>query len=1071
MKKLFVAIAMICGLVCSALLPFSANAAPNPDPYIVKDIWGDCVGGSSPANLFSYNGALYFSAYDEVHGTELWKSDGTAEGTAMFMDIYPGIYTYYGPTMSTASYGDPNSSNPSYFTEVNGILYFSAADGIGGTELWKSNGTAEGTVMVKDIFPGVDEDYSPEPGMVSSAELGYPFGSSPSNLTNVNGTLYFAANDGVNGNELWKSNGTAEGTVMVKDIFPGVQFIPETISPTANGDPNNSNPNNLTDVNGTLFFGAYASTGSRQLWKSNGTAEGTVLVGDIFDGNSLNNFTNVNGTLFFTADDDENGIELWKSNGTTAQMVMDINTSSSSSPSDLTNFNGTLFFTADDGLGRELWKSDGTAENTEIAADINLAEGSNPAELTVIDDLLYFSANDGINGAELWVYDGIAEDADVLKDVYPGSHEVEDVMVSPAGMAVNSSSPANLTNVNGVLYFSAYGATYDYELWKSDGTMGGTVLVDSMNEYESPPDGWSYNFTDVSGVLFFTTLDDGSGSEYTLWKSDGTAEGTAMLTVVCIDSEPTEPNHLVNAGATLYFFATDRTHGEELWKSDGTDAGTVLVKDTNPGSGGLDPYGDGISMVAAGGIAYFTAYDADIDDNILWKSDGTAEGTEAIKDSHSGSLTDVNGTLYFTADGEYGEELWKSDGTTAGTVLVKDDIYGGYAYLDNLTNADGTLYFYADDDDGTYGLWKSDGTYGGTVPVKEDIMYPTELTNVNGTLYFRAYNSDLSSDQLWKSDGTTAGTVEVMTSYYLDYLTNVNGTLFFYADDDDGTYGLWKVDYGDDGAELIKDGIDPYYLTNVNGTLFLEADDGDYGYELWKSDGTELGTVMVKDINPYGSSYPYNLTDVSGVLFFQASDGTNGAELWKSDGTTDGTVMVKDIYDGGSGYSSEEESVAVGDTLYFIGDDGVHGDELWAYSLPDDTPPTFSNLPGLNVSINLTDGQTITTNPYIIAVKPADDYAIERVEFYVDGVLICTDYTADVNGVYTCAWDTSLYHSDIQVLAYDDSGNRSIALNRTVNVNIGSLPNTGLSAWYYLLGLTPAIGSVAYRRIWYKKSL
>ena len=101
---------------------------------------------------------LFFASPTANHGIELWKSDGTAEGTVMVRDI---------------RLGDGNSG-PADLTEVGGVLYFRANDGTNGTELWKSDGTPEGTVLVKDITPG-------------------GIGSNPTNLTASNGLLFFNA--------------------------------------------------------------------------------------------------------------------------------------------------------------------------------------------------------------------------------------------------------------------------------------------------------------------------------------------------------------------------------------------------------------------------------------------------------------------------------------------------------------------------------------------------------------------------------------------------------------------------------------------------------------------------------------------------------------------------------------------------------------------------------------------------------------------------------------------------------------------------------------------------------------
>jgi ELWxxDGT repeat protein len=85
---------------------------------------------------------VYFSGHDELHGFELWTSDGTAEGTHMVKDIYPG-------PMGTVEDIYPR------FARLGKELYFSASDGVHGQELWKTDGTAEGTVLAPPHWPGV----------------------------------------------------------------------------------------------------------------------------------------------------------------------------------------------------------------------------------------------------------------------------------------------------------------------------------------------------------------------------------------------------------------------------------------------------------------------------------------------------------------------------------------------------------------------------------------------------------------------------------------------------------------------------------------------------------------------------------------------------------------------------------------------------------------------------------------------------------------------------------------------------------------------------------------------------
>lgn len=415
------------------------------------------IGGSNPEELINVNGTLYFSATNDGNGTELWKSDGTTSGTVMVKDIYSG----------------GSSSSPTNLVNVNGTLFFEAQGNVGGRELWKSDGTSGGTVMVTEIVPGSG-------------------GPDPKNLTNVNGILFFNCNDGVNGRELWKSDGTASGTVMVKDIIPGLS---------------SSNPYYLINVNNTLYFIANDGVNGEELWKSDGTSSGTVMVKDIFPGAaySFPDFlTNVNGTLYFAAYGGANNNELWKSDGTESGTVMvkDINPGGVSNPFSLTDVNGVLFFQANDGVnGYELWKSDGTSSGTVMVMDIfpGSLNSSGPVVLTDVNGTLYFSATDGINGRELWKSDGTALGTVLVKDIKPGGA---------------ASTPFDFISYNDTLFFLCDNGINGIELWKSDGTATGTTIVSDMH-----PGVTSSNygfFTTVNNSLFFIVDNDLIGFE--LWR-------------------------------------------------------------------------------------------------------------------------------------------------------------------------------------------------------------------------------------------------------------------------------------------------------------------------------------------------------------------------------------------------------------------------------------------------------------------------------------------------------------------------------------------------------------------------
>jgi ELWxxDGT repeat protein len=456
----------------------SAQAEPNVHAVIVEDI-NPGPERSIPDGFVPIDDtSVLFSAFEPTSGRELWLSGSpyVASRTDVLKDINPG---------SGGSF--PASLTKSGRAKSGHAFYFSANDGVTGAELWKSDGTADGTVLVKDINPG-------------------PGRSLPIQLTDVNGTLFFNADDEVTGRELWMSDGTVEGTVLVKDIFPG-QAAPS------------SHVADLTDVNGTLFFSAVDATGFDELWKSDGTAEGTVLVKDInpAGGSEPTGLTNVAGTLFFFATDGVTGAELWKSDGTAegTVLVKDIHPFGSSLPTGLTNVAGTLFFVASDPEhGRELWKSDGTAEGTVLVKDITAGPDSSfPTNPFVIGDVslaavgrtLFLAAFEPEHGRELWKSDGTAQRTVLVRDINPGPGHSIPSSPGTRGDVVS----ANLTAVDDTVIFRAFDPAHGLEPWLSDGTAEGTVLVDDINPGSSAsiPEGAPGRFTNVAGTVLFTAAD------------------------------------------------------------------------------------------------------------------------------------------------------------------------------------------------------------------------------------------------------------------------------------------------------------------------------------------------------------------------------------------------------------------------------------------------------------------------------------------------------------------------------------------------------------------------------------
>jgi ELWxxDGT repeat protein len=391
-------------------------------------------------------------------------------------------------------------------------------------------------------------------------------GSAPTDLVTVGDRVFFVANDGVHGAQLWVTDGTGSLTPLPQGGFTTGTSMVADINGTQG-----ANPQFLTNVNGELFFTADDGTHGNELWKSDGTATGTTMVADInpTGGSSPYDLTNVGGQLYCVANDGTHGFEVFKSDGTTTTMVADINPTGSSDAYAITDVNGEAFFAANDGThGFQLYKSDGTPGGTSQVTLINPTGSANPYALTNMNGTLFFGATDGVKGLQLWRSDGTAAGTSMVLNIVNGN------------TGANGSGPYDLTPFNGLLYFGANDGTHGVELWSSDGTGPGTKLVQDINlTGNSNP----FYLTPMDGKLYFTADDGTHGSQ--VWKTDGT---TTVRVSDLNASTGGNPLFLTNAGGTLYFSANDGTHGQTLYKLTNIRNSLVRVGDINP-SGDANP--------------------------------------------------------------------------------------------------------------------------------------------------------------------------------------------------------------------------------------------------------------------------------------------------------------------------------------------------------------------------------------------------------------------------------------------------------------------------------------------------
>lgn len=453
---------------------------------------------------------------------------------------------------------------------------------------------AQAPVMLKDVFPGTN-------------------GSRPENLVVTSGRAWFVADDGVNGREVWTTDGTPANTRLVADIMPN----------SGRTDPG-SHPQELTVVGDKLFFTALIPGTSAQDYGRELIAVDLrthkVTVIDLAARASLSGVSDLiayQGRCFFQASGNLNqsttamtGPELWSSDGTIAGTRVAYEFAPGTQgghPKSMVIFQGQLYCAAASlGTTVGVWKYDGNVA-TRVTDPTKGPDYINPAYLTPAGNRLFFAAKDKTAGVELYVTDGTAAGTTLL-DLYPGGYNSNP---APAGSSFGSVASQFMV-AGGLVYFSVFNTTgtpingsYRNGLWVSDGTLAGTLGFNSA----SLSIGEGGRCVPLGDKVLFQAV---QSKVATLYLTDGTRANTVAVAAGSMV-------HNASIGARhVYFTQTDTANGTELWRTDGTSAGTRLVADVEP-NGSSHPIPLGVvngkllfqaSTSAAGAELYAVALDA-----------------------------------------------------------------------------------------------------------------------------------------------------------------------------------------------------------------------------------------------------------------------------------------------------------------------------------------------------------------------------------------------------------------------------------------------------------------------------
>jgi len=474
------------------------------------------------------------------------------------MKLYPILGLFAAGTASAASFNTIVDVYPGSTSGVGPFLIdrgpdaifwgYSPSDSKG--QPWVTDGSSAGSAMIAEIIGS------------SGFFDGYQKGLA------LNGIVYFVANNGFDGAQVWRSDGTLPGTFVLTTTPGGVGGSSLTFAA----------------INGVVVFEGGNAGQGYVLTATDGSLAGTTTLSTTMSISSpavtlddMAVFEGSSGPQLGLVETDGTAA------GTTFVALPQVTSfAQGAGSSAFVTVNEKVYFVASDAThGSELWSSDGTAANTALVKDIFPgATGSSPSDLTRVDDRLFFVAATSDAGRELWTSDGTAAGTLRVKDIHPG---------------IQDSTPEQLTAFDGALYFIADTGATGKELWRSDGTDAGTTLA--IGDFFAGSSGaFDYTYDTVQAIndkLALVLNPGNSGSSATPYVSDGTLSGTAPMAPgqsIALSNGMVASNGMLLAGGNIF----SANEGQELV---GIDAFAVLGKTwcSNPEGGVPDDNPDGFS--------------------------------------------------------------------------------------------------------------------------------------------------------------------------------------------------------------------------------------------------------------------------------------------------------------------------------------------------------------------------------------------------------------------------------------------------------------------------------------------